>query len=200
MNSSPEHRFLQSQLPARHRHSDPSQHPAIWAGVATFSSPKINTSESASPIAPCILPLIFLSASNNNEKEKQMTYLTMREAKLESGTTKNPILKAIKRGSVRAHKNDLGHWQIDRSTFAVWLASRAKTFEGHSSPNADHVECCRESSVRSRVKAKVDHLSALEREHWSFFRSAPCDARQDVLNVIFGIRQQRDLLSELLNT
>ncbi len=129
-----------------------------------------------------------------------MTYLTMTEAKLESGTTKNPILKAIKRGSVRAYKNDLGHWQIDPRTFADWLAFRAQPFECHSSPNAHHVGCCHESSVRSRMKAKVDHLSAIECKNWAYFHSAPCDARQDVLNVIFGIRQQRDLLSELLNT
>lgn len=105
--------------------------------------------------------------------------LTLLEAARETGRTKPAILKAIKRGSISATKNDAGEWQIDAAElFRVYpqVNARGETADRPLSNTETLVELAVAQERLARIEAERDRerrqleetiadLRA-DRDHW----------------------------------
>lgn len=136
-----------------------------------------------------------------------MSFIRMQHAGQLAGTSKNPIIRAIKKGKIDAEKDNLGHWKIDETSFYRWLSSRKLSEKSSASGLArtKDVQCVHDavyssgfmelvSTVILELLRKLDVAELLVWEH-VFMQKAPTRSFQ--LSIIAMIVEQKQTLHAL---
>ena len=106
-----------------------------------------------------------------------------------AGTTKNPIKRAIRLGTVSADKDSLGRWRIDERTFLSWVSRRqaAIKFKGVYRCDKPENRCKRLKAVSSFLKVELsnrigDRRIQIEKAEQRAWEQAP-EVQADVRSV-----------------
>lgn len=133
-----------------------------------------------------------------------MKHLTMPQAGFLAGTTKNPIIRAIKLGEIDAEKDGLGHWQIDEISFFKWLSRREVIGRSPNKSLArnNDVRCGRNAAnssgymepVLTAVLEVLRNLDVMEMQVWEHILMQKSLTCTEQLSIISSIIEQKQAL------